>query len=137
MQTPLRIIRDASLGPFLIFYLLLNIHSYRILDAQKKLDLAFFLPKLLLVLPYAIFRVFAFFYARAVLSEMAFISAIVVQHAFGAYHLWRTDREQVIMIAITTSYEFFATRLHSFRNHKNDGCSSSCALFASSLETHR
>lgn len=105
LNTPIRVIRDICVAPTMILYLWLSINSYRILDPQQKLGIPFYLPKILLLTPYAVLRICAFFIANITLSEMSFISAIVVQHSFGRFQFWRAFRKQVIFIIIITVYE--------------------------------
>lgn len=105
MDKPLRLLRDCTFGPFMIFYLWANIHSYRILDPLQKLGPRFYLPKIALLAPYAVIKLCAFVIAKTQLSELPFISAIIVWHSFGRFQYWQAYPRQVIFIITVSLYE--------------------------------
>lgn len=106
LEIPLKLMRDISLGPFVIFYLWAAIHAYRILDPAEKLGLSFYLPKLLLLAPYFLMKITAFFRNRILYAETPFIPAIVLVHTFRGYKLWNAFPTLCIFTLVITLFEF-------------------------------
>ncbi len=105
LSEPMVIIRSLALSPLFLFFVWANIHSYRILDPLKKLGPEFFLPKILVLAPYAFFRVFVFLKWKVVTSESLFISAVMMQHYFGRFNMIRAYPVQFGVAIALTLYE--------------------------------
>lgn len=105
LEKPLKLMRDISLGPFVIFYLWANIHSYRILDPAESLGWAFYLPKLALLVPYCFVKSYAYFRDSIIYSESPFLPGILLAHSYRGYFLWRAYPALCTFTIVITLFE--------------------------------
>ena len=102
LERPFRVLKDAVFGPFLAFYVLCNIHSYRILDPQEKIGFRFFAPKAALVIVYSLVRCVAYFTIGVESSEVPFVTAVFTVWTHGRFLFWRAfPAAAAFVLAIT------------------------------------
>lgn len=83
------VIRDIFFTVFSFFYVWVSLHSYRILDPTKRLGFReFYVPKLIVLLPYMIFKFLAHALLRLQLSEVPMLSGPAMVFIFGQYNFW-------------------------------------------------
>lgn len=97
MDNALIILRDVAFTGFSFFYLWVSLHSYRILDPVKRLDFKhFYLPKIVVLLPYVVFKSVAYGSMRIWLSEIPMMSGPALAFTFGSYRIWSYLRAELL-----------------------------------------
>ena len=105
LENPFRMLKDGIFGPFLAFYVLCNIHTYRILDPQEKIGLKFFAPKVALVLGYSLLRTVSYITAGVETSDMPFVTAVFTFWTFGRSYFSRAYPVVFTLVLLITIYE--------------------------------
>lgn len=106
METVFTISRDIAFTAFSFFYLWVSLHSFRILDPVKRLDFKqFYLPKLIVLIPYAIFKAIAYATMQLSLSEVPMLSGPALGFTFGEFNIWSYLRAELLYCVATSVIE--------------------------------
>ncbi|CDF37386.1 Lipase domain protein, putative [Chondrus crispus] len=104
--------RDLAFTVFTFFYLWASLHSYRILDPTKPLAFkTFYLPKLLVLVPYVIFRLVCLFVLSMHLSEVPVMSAPALLFTFGEFNMWRYLKAELLYCIASSVIELMIVGL--------------------------
>lgn len=103
LEVPLRCLRDSASSPFMFFYVWASLDAYRILDPDVSLGFfSFYLPKFAIIVPYALLKLAAYFFAGFYVSKVPLLSVFILINTFGKLQVWRTYRVQLaLLIAIS------------------------------------
>lgn len=96
-------LRVAAFTAFIYFYLLANLHSYRILDPCARLGWRFYAPKLVILLPFLIFQLIIYHVVGLELSEIPLLSAPAFAFIFAPYRIWGYIGWEMILTIIKTT----------------------------------
>lgn len=95
----LNIFREAAFLVVLYFYLWASFHSYRILNPLQRLNFrTFYLPKLVILVPFGIYIGLVYALLDLRLSEIPVITAPIFAFYFSDYRVWNYLRAELLCI---------------------------------------